>query len=224
MRAGAVGEALLQEDCRKHGGHHEVETGQVNRDQAATQGADCRAGHPVHLVQQRDPEVVPPAVDTLGDTGRVVDGKGLVAGGIDEIGLLGPHAPVAAQHGETIEEMPSTHHEGGDQRGDGVEGGGQDVYQQELQRTRVDHERRDDGKPDREARRHHEHAIGDPQEEVCGAHRQRQGKRRPQRRQPVRPGYMPPRLPCRQNRRPPTNRGRRVGRPTCARSPRRCRR
>ena len=102
---------LLQKDNYKHRRHHKIQPLGIEMDEAAQHAAQCGAGHPVKLVEQRDEEIEPPPVDPLRDLGGAIDAEGLIAHAIDEVGLFPAQSLKFIQHGNAVKKVPRLDHQ-----------------------------------------------------------------------------------------------------------------
>ena len=168
---------LLQKDNYKHRRHHKIQPLCIEMDEAAQHAAQCGAGHPVELVEQRDEEIEPPPVDPLRDLGGAIDAEGLIAHAIDEVGLFPAHALVLFQHGDAVEQMPRIDHQRqkkGVQRRVGRE---QQLHRDKLHRAGEDEGAHSHRVKDGKAAAAHQKAIGHGDEQKADANGQGIGQR-----------------------------------------------
>ena len=108
---------------------------------------------------QADEEVEPSAIDVGRNDGAVVDGEGLVAQRENEIRLLGAHVLEPAEHGDAVEQMTGTEHDGQHERDERVERGHQQIHGDEFHGTGEDERAHAHGPQEGETTRAHQHAI-----------------------------------------------------------------
>lgn len=175
FQARAVLEPLIQQNDDKHRRHHKIQPFQIKREEPAEKRAECGAGNPVQLVQQRHPEVKPAPVHPFRYLRPIIDGKCLIAGRVNQIEFLPSRIAVLRQHRQAVEQMPGAHHEGRGHGRNRMKGRGQDLDHQKLHGSGVDHRGRQRRKPEREPGRFHQQPIGDSQEHI--PRHDRNGKR-----------------------------------------------
>ena len=150
---------LVEEDDEEQRGEYEVESLRVEWDVRADHAAERGAGHPVQLVEERDPQVEPAAVHVFGDSCGGVDGERLVAHAEDEVWAFPAEAFESSEHRQSVEQVARVDHERQQERGDGVECGQQQVDGDEFHRSGEDEHAHAHGPDEREAFRAHEHAV-----------------------------------------------------------------
>ena len=156
-----LAQELIEIDDNEHGCEHKTQAFCVKGDEGAKEPPESCPRDPVDLVEQGHEKVEPAPVHALGNAGRVVDGKGLVAQPEHEIGLLHPHATVLLKHGKAIEEMAGVHHERQPQGLQGREGPKQQVHGHKFHGAGKDSGANEHGIPEAEARGVHVDAIVD---------------------------------------------------------------
>ena len=132
-------------------------------DEAAQHAAQCGAGHPVKLVEQRDEEIEPPPVDPLRDLGGAIDAEGLIAHAIDEVGLFPAQSLKFIQHGNAVKKVPRLDHQRHQETLHRRVGRQQHAHRHKFQTPAKDSQAHQQRIPKAEAGNIHIDAIGHPQ-------------------------------------------------------------
>ena len=161
-----VGYPLAQKHRDKQRCQGKVDPLKVERQHRSRQGAQCRSGDPVEMVQQRQPETVGEA-SLLSGTNQ---GIGLVRQSEDQIGFAPSGVPVAVQHGDAVKEMPGVDKQRGERRGEDPGSGGHEPDAGELHGPRIDEYAHAQGPSQAVAPEPQQNAESRPQHQITGHH------------------------------------------------------
>ena len=124
---------LFQENHHEHGGHDKGKAPGIEMEHIPQKAPHKGAGHPVGVIQEGHPEHIPVPVYVVGDGGRIIQGKCLVAHPENQERFLPAAALVFLQHGQTVEKMPCLYREGHDEILPGRKGRNEHGHRDELQ-------------------------------------------------------------------------------------------
>ena len=164
---------LLHKDHHEHSGHNEFQPFRIEMDQRAEDPAQRRTREPVKMVQERDKEHKPPAVNIFRDIRGIVDGKALVAHSEDQIEFLASHTAELVQHGNPVEQMPCIDHQSHGKSLQRVKRSQKHIDSHKLYGSRKDGNAHQHRIPEAESRHIHINPVCDPQEPKSGKDRYR---------------------------------------------------
>ena len=153
-------EPLVHEDDDEHRRHHKVESLGVEAQEPAEDAAERRAQKPVEFIEQRNEEIEPPAVHTLGDLRRVVDAERLVAHGVDEVRLFPARALVLVEHRNAVKQVARLDHHRRQENLHRRKRREQHARRDKFKAAAEDDDAHDHRIPEAEARRTHIDAVG----------------------------------------------------------------
>ena len=168
---------LIHENNHKQCGHHEIQAGGVERQSPADNASERRSSHPGNLIQQRHEEIEPAAVNIRRYLRAVVDRERLITHGVNQIRFFRPHVLETPQHGQSVKQVPCSHHQRQHKRGERIECGNQQIHRNEFHGTGVDERAHAQRPQERKPAGSHKHSVRHGQKEEADANRQHFGER-----------------------------------------------
>ena len=133
------------------------------------------------MIESGDQEAIELSVCALRHITVTQQRVGLVGQREDQIGLQAPGIPVDPDHGDTVEQVPGIHHDGGKDRRDYRGPAGQQSRAHILHGARIDRKAHGQGPKEPVAGGVHQHAEAEPKHDVARHDGDRSHKRLPDR-------------------------------------------
>ena len=162
---------LIDKQDHKQGCHAKINAAQVVRDQLSGDAAERGGCKPVETAVYRHPkhEWLPIRILFVH---RAVQRVGFIRHGADHIVLAFPHPVKVFNKGQAVKGLSAVHQKRGQSYGDQTRSARQEGHQDELKSAGIDCEAGEQRIIPRETRIFHQHAVGQPDEEVTAHDRQ----------------------------------------------------